>query len=196
MTLIRETLKEFLVLLAIAVPVTIGVIGFVGKALGGLAMQPIRQAYEQLQRFTADASHELRSPLAAIFTNAQVGLLTWVNNESQQKQRYRFEKIANLVKSTNVMVSNLLFLARHTGRLKSESLEEIELNSWLQALVDTYATKANAKQLNLQCDILHQPIKMRVETKVLAQAIGNLLENACHYTPSGGTIRLRLFVWI
>ncbi|WP_442937329.1 histidine kinase dimerization/phospho-acceptor domain-containing protein [Nostoc sp.] len=36
-------------------------------------MQPVQQAYNQLQRFTSDASHELRSPLSAILTNAQVG---------------------------------------------------------------------------------------------------------------------------
>jgi len=39
-------------------------------------MQPIRQAYEQLQRFTADASHELRTPLAVVLSNAQVGLIS------------------------------------------------------------------------------------------------------------------------
>jgi two-component system, OmpR family, manganese sensing sensor histidine kinase len=127
MTPIRESLTELLAILAIAVPGTLGVIGFVGKVLGGLAMQPIRQAYDQLQRFTADASHELRSPLAAILTNAQVGLLACAKEESQQKQRYRFEKIANLVKSTNELVGDLLFLARHSGRLNPKALEEIEL---------------------------------------------------------------------
>jgi len=35
-------------------------------------MQPILRSYEQLQRFTADASHELRAPLAATLSNAQV----------------------------------------------------------------------------------------------------------------------------
>jgi len=55
--------------------VTLG-IGLAGWFLGGLAMQPIRQAYEQLQRFTADASHELRTPLAVVLSNAQVGLIS------------------------------------------------------------------------------------------------------------------------
>jgi signal transduction histidine kinase len=195
MTPIRETLREFLLLLALAVPGTLGVIGFVGRALGGLAMQPIRQAYEQLQRFTADASHELRSPLSAILSNAQVGLLACANDGSQQKQRHRFEKIVNLVKSTSVLVGDLLFLARHAGRLTPESLKEIELGSWLQELVDTYATQATAKQLNLPCEIPQQPVKVRVEPTLLAQAVGNLLENACHYTPRGGTIWLRLLIW-
>jgi len=49
--------------------------GLAGWFLGGLAMQPIRQAYEQLQRFTADASHELQHRWRW-FCNAQVGLIS------------------------------------------------------------------------------------------------------------------------
>jgi len=53
--------------------VTLGIIGLAGWFLGGLAMQPIRQAYEQLQRFTA----ELMLPmLAVVLSNAQVGLIS------------------------------------------------------------------------------------------------------------------------
>jgi len=47
-------------------------------------MQPIRQAYEQLQRFTA-ASHELRTPLAVVLSNAQVGLISKSADVSQQR---------------------------------------------------------------------------------------------------------------
>ncbi|MEH2167168.1 MAG: histidine kinase dimerization/phospho-acceptor domain-containing protein [Nostoc sp.] len=50
-------------------------IGLTGWVLGGIAMQPVQQAYNQLQHFTSDTSHELRSPLSVILTNAQVGLL-------------------------------------------------------------------------------------------------------------------------
>jgi len=52
-------------------------------------MQPIRQAYEQLQRFTADASHELRTPLAVVLSNAQVGLISKSADVSQQRLRLR-----------------------------------------------------------------------------------------------------------
>lgn len=48
--------------LGIGIPLTLALIGGAGWILGGLAMQPIRRSYEQLQRFTADASHELRAP--------------------------------------------------------------------------------------------------------------------------------------
>lgn len=71
---LRENLAQTQLFLALGVPVTLGLIALVGWWLGGLAMQPIRQSYEQLQRFTADASHELRAPLAAVLSNTQQDL--------------------------------------------------------------------------------------------------------------------------
>lgn len=192
MTPMRETLREFLLLLTITVPGTIAIIGITGRFLGGLAMQPIRYSYESLQRFTADASHEMRSPLAVILSNAQVGLLT--SKDERSPQHRRLEKIANTAKSMSFLIGNLLFLARHAGRLSSESFREIDLKEWLQQLVDNYASQAAAKNLKLECDFPKQSIKLRVEPDLLQQAIGNLLDNACKYTPRGGTIWLRTFV--
>lgn len=188
---VQETLREFLLLLALAVPMTLGTIGFTGWVLGGLAMQSIRQIYDQLQRFTADASHELRTPLAAILSNAQVGLLAPVDDGSQQ--HYRLQKIVNVAKSMNTLVSNLLFLARHAGRLDAESLKVIDLTSLLQELADAYANQAEAKSLSLTAHLPQQPINLRAEPDLLRQAVGNLLSNACNYTPAGGTVQLRLF---
>ncbi len=57
-------------------------------------MQPIRESYDQLQRFTADASHELRSPLSAITSNAQYGLLSKSQDIEAQRQRSgRFSRL-------------------------------------------------------------------------------------------------------
>ena len=58
----QNGLTQLQIVLTLAVPIALGLIALTGWFLSGLAMQPIRQAYQQLQRFTADASHELRSP--------------------------------------------------------------------------------------------------------------------------------------
>ncbi len=94
LTPIQENLARTRLFLALGVPVTLGLIGLTGWFLGGIAMQPIRRSYEQLQRFTADASHELRAPLAAVLSNAQVGLLSPVKAGYEQRQR-----LENIVKS-------------------------------------------------------------------------------------------------
>jgi len=122
-------------------------------------MQPIRQAYEQLQRFTADASHELRTPLAVVLSNAQVGLISKSADVSQQ--RLRFEKIVNVAKSMDSLV-NQLFLARHEGRLP-ESLKEIDLTIWLQELADNYANEDAAKHLSFTSHPPQHPVKVEVD---------------------------------
>jgi len=190
MTPLQEALRDFLLLLAFLVPVALGTIGLTGRILGGLAMQPIRDSYEQLQRFTSNASHELRTPLAAVLSNAQVGLLVPLE---QEQQRNHLEQIVEAAKSMSTLVSNLLLLARHSGRVAPESLQDVDLTSLLHELAEFYSTQATAKQLKLKRDLPQQSVELDAEPDLLRQAVGNLLSNACKYTPTGGTMQLRLF---
>ncbi len=190
MTPVQEALRDFLLTLTLLVPIALGIIGLTGWVLGGLAMQPIRQAYDQLQRFTSNASHELRTPLAAVLSNAQVGLLVPLEPE---QQRNHLEQIVEATKSMSTLVSNLLLLARHSGRLAPESLKEVDVASLLHELAEFYTTQATAKQLSLKSNLPQRPVELEAEPDLLRQAVGNLLSNACKYTPPGGTVQLRLF---
>lgn len=191
LTSTQENLAELRLILAIAVPTSLGIIGVTGWILAGIAMQPIRQAYSQLQRFTADASHELRAPLAAILTNAQVGLIAPVKDGSQQL--FRLEKITKLVESMGILVSNLLFLARHEGKLDRESLQPIDLAKLIQQTASEYQNIAREKNLKFTCKLPDRPIPISAEPTLLTQAITNLLTNACKYTNEGGEIKLSLW---
>ncbi|MFM2313664.1 MAG: hypothetical protein RLZZ04_2940 [Cyanobacteriota bacterium] len=191
LTTTQNNLAELRLVLAIAVPVSLGIISVAGWLLAGIAMQPIRQAYRQLQRFTADASHELRAPLAAILTNAQVGLITPVSDGSQQL--FRLEKITKLVESISTLVSNLLFLARHEEQFATDSLQKIDLTNLLQKIALDYQISAQEKSLNFTYDLPDRPIQILAEPILLTQAIINLLTNAGKYTPAGGKVALRLF---
>jgi signal transduction histidine kinase len=191
LTSTEKALANFRLVLAISVPTTLGIIAVAGWFLGGLAMQPIRQSYLQLQRFTSDASHELRSPLAAMISNAQFGLLSTSSNREQQRQRY--QKIVDIAKSMSLLVNNLLFLARHEGKLPPESLQTVELKDLLQHILDNYATQEDAQYVHLSCELPHDNVKMQAEPDLLRQAVENLLSNACKYTPPDGKVQLRLF---
>jgi two-component system, OmpR family, manganese sensing sensor histidine kinase len=191
LTTTQNNLAELRLVLSIAVPVSLGIIGVTGWLLAGIAMQPIRQAYSQLQRFTADASHELRAPLAAILTNAQVGLITPVRDGSQQL--FRLEKITQLVESISNLVSNLLFLARHEGKLAGESLQKIDLTNLLQQIAHDYQISAGEQGINFTSHLSSQAIQVSAEPTLLRLAITNLLTNAGKYTPAGGKVGLRLF---
>lgn len=184
----QTDLQQFQFMLTLTVPIALGLIGLTGWRLGGLAMQPIRQAYGQLQRFTADASHELRSPLSAILTNAQVGLLLATEDASVQPY---LENIVTSSQSMNRLLGHLLLLARYQ-RLAPESLKRIDLSDLLQTLANDYAAQAAAQGIKLISHLPDSPIEAWAEPDLLRQAIENLLSNACKYTPAGGTIWLRL----
>lgn len=191
LTSAQSNLAQLRLVLLLTVPATLGIISLAGWHLGGIAMQPIRNSYDQLQRFTADASHELRAPLAALISNAQVGLISKSSDVSQQ--RFRFEKIVNVAKSMDSLISQLLFLARHEGLLAAESLSEVDLTIWLHELLENYTTQEAAQHLNFTSHLPQHSVKVEVDSDLLRQAVINLLNNACKYTSAGGTVGVRLF---
>jgi len=161
----------------------------------------LENACNQLQRFTANASHELRAPLAAVLSNAQVGLMAledWeLDGPAPADQpspiRPRLENIVSLTKRMSTLVSELLFLARHEGLLAPEALQTVDLATWVSPRAVDWQAEATAHQLTLTLDLPTAPITVKADPNLLHQAITNLLTNACRYTPAGGHIHLRLY---
>lgn len=187
---LQEELARDLLFLSLGVPITLGLVGVVGWYLGGLAMEPTKRSYEQLQRFTADASHELRAPVAAILSNAQVGLLAPESNTEQPRQR--LENIVEISKTMSTLISNLLFLARHEGKLNPQDLQNVELVGLLKELAIHYYSAAKTQELNFVTEIPSLPVNLKADPELLRHAIKNLLDNAFKYTPEGGSVKLKL----
>ncbi len=157
------------------------------------ANEQLEVACAQLQRFTANASHELRAPLAAVLSNAQVGLMMLNDLEADPPSiRKKLQKIVTLTKQMSTLVSELLFLARHEGTLSIEALPSIDLNPLLAAVYTDGLSQAKAYQLTLTHQQPLSPVIVNADADLLRQAITNLLTNACRYTPAGGSIELRL----
>jgi two-component system, OmpR family, manganese sensing sensor histidine kinase len=190
LTSVQETLTQLCFLLAVGVPLGLGVIGLTGWFLGGLAMQPIHDSYERLHRFTADASHELRTPLAKVLNHAQLGLMYLV--EPDAETRSRFQTIIKTTKSLSNLVNDLLFLARQEGELDPKVLQQIDLVELLQTLAAEQACNCEDKELSLKTEFPQHSVKLLVEPDLLSQAVLNLLSNGIKYTEAGGTISLRL----
>jgi len=186
----QDALKELLIVMVIAVPLTLGAISLAGWYLGRSAMQPIQVSYWQLQRFTSDASHELRAPLAAILSNAQVGLLSSV--EDGKPKQIRLEKIVEIAKAMNQTVTDLLFLARQAGRLDINSIQSVNLNDLLKETFATLSTQCATQQLTIKLELPEEPVVIYGNPDLLKQAIANLLSNACKYTLQGGRVWLQL----
>jgi two-component system, OmpR family, manganese sensing sensor histidine kinase len=190
LTPVQETLTQLRLLLAVGVPLGIAAIGMTGWFLGGLAMQPIYESYERLNRFTAYASHELRNPLAKVLSHAQLGLMSLVEPECEA--RSRLQTIIKTTKTISNLVSDLLFLARHEGELTPQILQQTNLVELLENIAQEQAIYCEDQELHLKLDLPQTAVKVLVEPDLFRQAVLNLLSNAIKYTPAGGTVELRL----
>lgn len=180
-------LQQLRLFLGIGLPIALATIAFTGWLLGGQAMQPIRLAYQRLQQFTADASHELRAPLAAIISNAQLGLMA---PTSPTEQADCLKIISEAGESMSTLVEHLLFLARHQGQLPPAAFQPTNVVALLFTMTADYTPRIAAQELHFEVTLPEGTALVQGEPGLLRQAIANLLDNACRYTPVGGTIRL------
>ncbi len=175
-------------ILAIALPASVGVIGLVSSLFSRLALRPIQQVQQQLERFTSDAAHELRTPLAAILSQAQVGLLAAPDEE----QQHRLTTIVETTQSLNRLLNQLLLLARYGGTLAPQDLQPLELGAWVEPLAQRYQAAAATQGLTLTFTRPTTALWVRAQPDLLAQVLANLLDNALKHTPAAGQVYLRL----
>ena len=183
---INDTLRSLDVGLSISVGVALLLSGAGGLWLTRQAMQPIEQSFQRLQRFTSDAAHELRSPLAAIKTNAAVALkyADGIRDTDVEK----FEAIKSASTQLTALTERLLTLAR-TDQNTSPQTEIIDLTDLFNPLIQLYRPQFAAKSLQFTPQI--QPgLKVLGDKIQLTRLFTNLIDNAMRYTPAGGTVTL------
>ncbi|MGB3615455.1 MAG: ATP-binding protein [Elainellaceae cyanobacterium] len=164
-------------------------IALILSGVGGLwltqqAMQPIEQSFQRLQRFTSDAAHELRSPLAAIKANAAVALK--YPDNIRVKDAEKFEAIASAATQLTALTESLLTLARTDQRTLKQQ-EMLDLSPLFAPLIQLYHPQFEAKGVRLNA---HIPSGHQLSGNLtqLNRLFTNLIDNALRNTPSGGTV--------
>ena len=149
----------------------------------------LETAVAQTKRFTADASHELRSPLSYIRTVSEYALR---QPNLSPEIREIFEEILDECGETTRLLEDMLLLARaDTGNVdipfETTDLSELVKDSLGRAQV--LAAKKR-HQLTLQC--VNGPFEIRGDRSILRRLIWTLLDNAIKYTPEGGRVDVQL----
>ncbi|MCM0592308.1 MAG: ATP-binding protein [Gloeotrichia echinulata DEX184] len=182
-----ETLEKLDWGLGGGIIITLGLSSIGGILLTRQAMKPIEESFARLKQFTADASHELRSPLMAIKINAELPLE--YPEEIGPKDAEKFQAIANATNQMTRLTEDLLLLAR-TDKLPNLNRDTINLTSILENLVQLYKPQAEAKQINLTCQLIAN-LQLIGDAVQLTRLFTNLIENAIYYTPSSGVIEIK-----
>ena len=153
-----------------------------------LLFRRLRQAFEAQQTFVADASHELRSPLAALKLQVQ-GLRRAPDADARETMANRLD--AGIDRATH-LIEQLLVLARQQGGLAGDARVEPLL---LAELARTELADAAPAALARGIDIgLGRAVAVRVDghPEALRVLLRNLLDNAVKYTPPGGTVDVEI----
>lgn len=151
----------------------------------------LEQAFERERRFTADASHELKTPLAVLRGDIEVALRRErAPEEYQRVLKSSLEEIARLTRLTD----DLLTLARSDAGESVLSIEPVRLDQLAAEACAYIAPLANSAGVTLSFEAPESAIDIEGDPKRLKQLLVNLLDNAIKYTPSGGQARLSLSV--
>lgn len=195
--------------------VTLGTVAGIGWFLSGLAMAPVSESYQRLRQFTADASHELRNPIAVIQTNVQVALAD--PDPDPMIQQAQFQIVERITRRLGRLVDDLLFLARQDSGIAQLSVNPIALSGVVQDVVDEQQAIATLQDvylsLNIQPEridtaafnakfpdspmpsISHPPSPLNLihgDRNQLYRLFTNLVSNAIQYTPDQGKIQLQI----
>ena len=173
--------RQLIIDLALGITVMLITVAGIGWLLSGLAMKPIRDSYQQLKQFTADASHELRNPIAVIQTNVQVALA----DPDEQFQRSQLEVIERLTRRLGRLVDDLLFLARQESGLVPVRRDRTNLTALLADIVEEQQAIAQEKSLILSYTAPDSALTIQGDPDQITRLFTNLIANAIHYTAEG-----------
>ncbi len=140
----------------------------------------------QRERFIANASHELRTPI----TNLKLRLYLAQRDGANRDQH--FEVMDRMIKHLTRLVENLLDLPRFERGALTIHRESVNLCDLLKNAVETHLPRAAECGVRLSLDLPEECFTAQLDPIRITQVVDNLLANALNYTPKGGSIQVRL----
>lgn len=147
----------------------------------------LEKAFEQQNRFVADAAHELRTPLTTLHTNLEV-----IENDTDATLA-DYKETAKVLKRAlgrlELLVEDLLLLARGE---KEIHLEPIEVEVLLNEIIEEVRQLALLQQVEIKLEI-NEPVTLLVDTPLLGRVVSNLLQNGIRYNRPGGSVTITVY---
>ena len=149
---VTKPIRQLMLDLSIGTSLMVFCVAAIGWLLSGIAIEPVRNSYQSLKQFTADASHELRNPIATIQTNVQMAL-SYPDAEPQLQQR-QLKVIERLTQRLGHLVNDLLFLARSDSGMVQMNCQPVPLDALLIEVIEEQRVIAEQKGVFLSLHLV------------------------------------------
>ena len=170
----------------VALPGTKDELEDLAHAFNGL-LERVEEAFVRQKQFTAEASHQLRTPLTALLGQADVALR---RERTTDEYRETLNRVVRQAQALVRIVEALLFLARADADQKLPGGVPICLGSFVREQVTRWYDHARAADLS--ASILDGSARIFAPPELLAQILDNLIDNAIKYSASGESIVIRV----
>ncbi|HEY2159094.1 MAG TPA: ATP-binding protein, partial [Isosphaeraceae bacterium] len=162
-------------------------LGRLAATLNGMIAR-LERSFDEIRRFTADAAHELRTPLAVMRNAAEVALRS--PRDPGHYRRVLCDVLEEVERLTR-LAEQLLFLCREDAGLVPLASGEVRLDDVVRETAEHMGAVAESKGVALACDGL-APATVRGDEDQIRRLLFNLLDNAIKLTPAGGAVVVRL----
>jgi two-component system, OmpR family, heavy metal sensor histidine kinase CusS len=149
----------------------------------------IEAAFLRVTQFTADASHELRTPVSLIRTEAELALRR-SRGEAEYQEALRHILLES--ERTTMLLEQLLSLARADSGRETLQMQPVDLRSLLRGVVDSWQQVAAIRGLNFSANIDDRESFVMGDETLLHRLADILLDNAFKFTPVAGSVELSL----
>jgi len=157
------------------------------KTFNGM-LDTIESTIEEEKQFTADASHELRTPIAVIIAESEYGVMDDVTEEERKEA---LEVVLEQGNKMSLLVSQLLAMSRSENNRRNAQYESVDLSKVAETV--SGELKGKAKKRNIEIITQIQPeLYVHAEQMGLTRIFVNLIENAIQYGKDDGFIRVEL----
>ncbi len=169
-----------------------GAIGIVAIALFSFKsaqknVAPIENTFNKQQDLVANASHELKTPITII--NTDLAILNATRDTMTEEQCKWLDSIGNQLNRMNVLVTEMLELARIEGNKDQPQKEKVNLSTLVESVVLESEALAFERDLIMESDVKPNVTITAVNAHI-EKLIYILIENALKYTEQGGTVRV------
>lgn len=145
----------------------------------------LQNVIEREQQFSSDASHEIRTPLAVIITNVEYA----IQSQNLETCIQTLELVMNKSQQMQLMLSQLLTLARGHDQSQAMELEPLDIGSIITDIVEERSIRAQEKQITVEVEA-EQNVIVSIDLMLFTRMITNLLDNAVQYGHIGGHVTI------